>query len=112
MPTEALETFRAAGAVAVPDRPALGCTVAFFGEVDGSAEEGRSGRFQPAAFAFFCAAIVSLMEGLVDIAFVLFENAGLPAAVAVWDIACCGFGLEESSINSFCWTLSKADIRL
>lgn len=112
MPTEALETFRAAEAIAVPGRPAPGCTIAFLGEVDGSAEEGRSGRFQPAAFAFFCAAIVSLIEGLMGIAFVLFENAGLAPVVGAWDTAFCGFGLEGSSINNFCWTLSRADMRL
>ena len=56
--------------------------VVFLGDVDGSADEGRSERFRPAAFAFFCAAMASLMEGLVEAALVLFEKAGFPPVVA------------------------------
>ena len=82
VPTEVLETFRELEDIAAPGLPALGCVVDFLGDVDGSADEGRSGRLRPAAFAFFCAAMVSLMEGLVDAALVLFEKAGFPPVVA------------------------------
>lgn len=46
----------------------------FNGVADGSAEPGRSGRFLPANFARFCAAMVSLIEGLVGMELVLREK--------------------------------------
>lgn len=44
------------------------------GVADGSAEPGRSGKLLSAAFARFCAAMVSLIEGLVGIEVVLREK--------------------------------------
>lgn len=46
----------------------------FNGVADGSAEPGRSGKLFSAAFARFCAAMVSLIEGLVGIELVLREK--------------------------------------
>lgn len=56
----------------------------FSGVADGSAEPGRSGKFLPAIFARFCAAMVSLIEGLVGIEVVLRDRGCdlVPAAVA------------------------------
>jgi len=71
LPIEVVETFREAAvdmAVAglpIPDWPAD-----FFGDEKGSAEPGREGRFF-SLDAFFCAAITSLMEGLLGTEVVL-----------------------------------------
>ena len=63
VPIDVVDTFREAADMAVAGLLRLGCMTDFLGDPKGSAEPGRSGRCLPASFAFFCAAIVSLMEG-------------------------------------------------
>ena len=71
VPTDVVDTFREAADIAVAGLLRLGCVTDFLGDPKGSADPGRSGRFLPASFAFFCAAIVSLIEGLTGIDVVL-----------------------------------------
>ncbi len=83
----------------------------FGNEIAESADPGRSGKRLSGKFArFFCAAIVSLMEGLAagtDV--VLRDNA--EALVATMDVsattAFCGFGFDESSIRRSCCFFSR-----
>ena len=79
-----------------------------------SADPGLSSARLLASFARFCAAIVSLIEGLAagtDV--VLLDNAG--AELLAKDVSRttaaigCGFGLEESSIRSSCCFVSSED---
>lgn len=83
----------------------------FIGVAEGSADPGRSGRFFPATFTRFCAAIVSLMDGLVGTEVVLLENMWTlpPVAVLEFSNSFWGFGFEGSSISNFCCFESRAD---
>ena len=79
VPTEVVDTFREAVDIAVAGLPIPICEDDFLGDRKGSADPGREGNFLPAAFAaFFCAAIVSLIDGLGGTELVLFEKADLP----------------------------------
>ena len=69
VPTEVVDTFREVD-IAVAGRAMLECELDFFGVGIGSAEPGLEGRFLSLA-ALFCAAIVSLIEGLVGTEVVL-----------------------------------------
>ena len=71
VPIDVVDTFRDAADMAVAGLPRLGCRTDFLGDPKGSADPGRSGRILPASFAFFCAAMVSLIEGLIGIEVVL-----------------------------------------
>lgn len=84
VPTEVTDTFREAVDIAVAGRPMLDCEADFLGDPKGSADPGREGIFLPAAFAalaaFFCAAMVSLKDGLICVGAepVLWENPDFP----------------------------------
>ena len=86
----------------------------FGDEIVESADPGRSRTRLLAVFARFCAAIVSLMEGLAagtDV--VLRDNAG--ALLLAKDVSStaavlgCGFGLDGSSTRRSCCFLSSKD---
>lgn len=64
VPIDVVDTFRGAADIAVVGLPRLGCMTDFLGDPNGSADPGRSAGSLPASFAFFCAAMVSLIEGL------------------------------------------------
>lgn len=85
--------------------------IGFIGVAEGSADPGRSGKAFPAIFARFCAAIVSLIEGLVGMELVLREKGSTFAPVA--DISgassFCGLGFEGSSIKNFRCFSSRVD---
>ena len=71
VPTDVVDTFREAADMSVVGLARLGWVPDFLGDPKGSADPGRSGRCLPASFAFFCAAMVSLIEGLAGIEVVL-----------------------------------------
>ncbi len=71
VPMDVVDTFREAADMAVAGLLRLGCMTDFLGDPKGSADPGRSGRCLPASFAFFCAAMVSLIDGLVGTEVVL-----------------------------------------
>ena len=70
VPIDVVDTLRDAADKAVAGLLRVACKMVFLGDPKGSADPGRSGGL-PANFAFFCAAIVSLMEGLAGIEVVL-----------------------------------------
>ncbi len=76
-----------------------------------SADPGRSGTVLIASFARFCAAIVSLIDGLGGTELVLRDRAwGFGAAAAVdGSSSLRGSGLHPSSSSSFCCLLSRAN---
>ena len=85
-----------------------------FGEgIAESADPGRSGNRRPVNFArLFCAAIVSLMEGLAaGTEVVLRENAGALPGVSEAS-GFCGFGLKGSSRRSSCCFFSRESMIL
>lgn len=90
-------------------------TTGLVGDDIESADAGRSGSVfgaAAAAFAFFWAAMVSLIEGRAGIELVLFD-AKTDLGAAVLDVsAFCGLGFAESSTSRSCCFLSKADIIL
>ncbi len=89
--------------------------IGFVGDEMESAEEGRSGSVLvavAAAFAFFWAAMVSLIEGRAGKAFVLFDAKTDLGAAVLDGTAFCGLGLAESSISRSCCFLSRADMML
>ena len=71
VPIDVVETLRDAADMAVAGLLRLCCMAGFWGDPMGSADPGRSGRCFPASFAFFCAAMVSLMEILAGTELVL-----------------------------------------
>lgn len=82
VPTDVVDTLREAVDIAVAGLPMPICEADFLGDLRGSADPGREGRFLPAAFAaFFWAAIVSLIDGRGGTEVVLCEKADFPPAV-------------------------------
>lgn len=97
--------------IAVAGLAVLKDGLVFGDKIAESADPGRSGKRLSGKLArFFCAAIVSLMEGLAaGTEVVLRDNAGALAATMGVSAtnAFCGFGLDESSIRRSCCFFSR-----